>query len=202
MDIMPKLYFSQPDFAAPTCDLPEGKTTVGRSSRNSLVLNDASVSATHCELWVSGNEVIVRELGSSNGTWVAGVRVEGQRPANHGDVIRFGRVEARLELDSWPDDDSTAVTANIAAARFARSKAAPESLRKVIGSSSSSEDTRNPTVTVPAPVKPEPLREIAKPQPALATPDPNDSPLSRGWLKSALLVAGVVAVAWFLRRWL
>lgn len=101
---MPKLHFSQPEFAATPVDLPEGKTTVGRSSRNSLVLNDVSVSASHCEVLVSWNEVILRDLGSSNGTWVAGVRVNGQQPANHGECIRFGRVEARLELDCFPDD--------------------------------------------------------------------------------------------------
>lgn len=196
---MPKLHFSQPELAVPACDLPEGQNTVGRSSRNRLVLNDASVSASHCELWVNGNEVIVRDLGSSNGTWVAGVRVDGQRPANHGDVIRFGRIEARLELDSWPDDDSTAVTANIAASRFAKARANPESFRKVIGGSASHEDTHNPTVTVPAPAKPEPLTHAAKPQPALANCVPNTKPRSAMWLKLALLGAGVVTAAWLLR---
>lgn len=195
---MPKLHFSLPEFAATPVDLPEGKTTVGRSSRNRLVLNDVSVSASHCEVLVSWNEVILRDLGSSNGTWVAGIRVNGQHPANHGECIRFGRVEARLELDRFPDDDATAVTANIAASHAARSQASPESFRKVIGSGSSSDDTRNPTISLPASAKPERPTGLPKPQPVLAKPVLADRASSRVWLKLALLLVGVVVVAVFL----
>ena len=54
---MPKLIFTQPEFAAQTCELPEGTTTVGRGPRNTLVIRDDTVSADHCELLVSWNEV-------------------------------------------------------------------------------------------------------------------------------------------------
>lgn len=73
---MAKLHFSQPEFVPQSCDLPKGKTAVGRSSRNNLVLSDASVSADHGELVVSWEEVTVPDHGSSNGTWVAGMRVK------------------------------------------------------------------------------------------------------------------------------
>lgn len=70
---MPKLHFPQLAFATHSCDLTEGRTTVGRSSRNYLVLNDPSESANHCELVVNANEGILRDHGSFNGTWVGGL---------------------------------------------------------------------------------------------------------------------------------
>ncbi len=199
---MPKLHFPQPEFTTHSCDLPEGTTRVGRSSRNNLVLSDPSVSADHCELVVSWNEVIVRDHGSSNGTWVAGMRVNagGQLPVNHGDIIRFGRVEARLELDGFPDDDATAVTAHFAAPRAVQAPADPKSFRKVIGNGSPGEDTQGATMSIPAPARPAPPKSVAMPQPAPAPPVPTNASSGRRWLKVVLLVVGVLAVAWLFVR--
>ena len=198
---MPKLHFIQPEFATLSCDLPEGKTTVGRSSKNTLVLNDPSVSAMHCEVVVSWNEVILRDPGSSNGTWVAGVRVKGQLPANHGDLIRFGAVEARLAMDAFPSSDATAVTASFAAARSAREEADPASFRKVLGKEPVGDDTRNPTMSVPEPV-------VSKPKP-VAAPVPSSPPKSaepggssaRIWIVAAVVLAVLaLAVVWWMQR--
>lgn len=70
---------------------------VGRSRDCDLVLSDASVSGRHARLsWRDGN-VFVEDLGSANGTWVRGRRVENAvvRP---GDDVRFGR-----ESLAWSD---------------------------------------------------------------------------------------------------
>lgn len=110
---MAKLIFLTPEFAGRVHELAEGTTTVGRSSDNLLVLSDPSVSAGHGEILVHGPEVIVRDLGSRNGTVVEGRRlVHGQTQVLSGQVVRFGRVEVRLELDppAWTDPE-TAVTA-------------------------------------------------------------------------------------------
>lgn len=125
---MPKLLFIQPEFGHQSCELFEGVTRVGRGSDNSLVIGDNSVSAHHCEIVVNWNEVLVRERGSRNGTWVAGVRVETQRPVNHGETIRFGRVEARLELPEPPLDDSSEDTEHFER-RFLHWAAEPEASR-------------------------------------------------------------------------
>ncbi len=198
---MPKLHFPQPEFTTHSCDLPEGTTKVGRSSRNNLVLSDPSVSADHCELLVSWDEVIVRDHGSSNGTWVAGVRVKagGQLPVNHGDLIRFGRVEARRELDGFPAYDATSVTANFGASRAAESRPDAESFRKVIGSDSPAEDTRNTTMSIPAPAKPEPPAAVAAPPTSFSKPAPAGGRAGRRWLIVALLVGVVLAATWLLR---
>src|ERR1044072_4823072 len=93
-----KLIFTSPDFVGQVGELPTGRTTVGRSAQNTLIIEDHSVSADHCEILVHGHEVIFREHGSSNGTWIDGKRVGGQLPAHNGQTVRFGAVEARIEL--------------------------------------------------------------------------------------------------------
>jgi predicted component of type VI protein secretion system len=103
---MAKLIFIDRDFAGQVYKLAVEKTTVGRGDSNTLVLRHETVSAHHCEILANDPEVIVRDLGSRNGTFVNGVRFTGQRQVKSGQSIRFGHVEARLELDRASADDS------------------------------------------------------------------------------------------------
>jgi pSer/pThr/pTyr-binding forkhead associated (FHA) protein len=107
---MVKLIFTQPPFANQSCLLNDGTFTVGRSRRNQVIIDEDSVSSEHGQLLVYGPEVIVRERGSKNGTFVNGVRVQAQSGVKHGQIIRFGRVEVRLELEPVSDVE-TSVTA-------------------------------------------------------------------------------------------
>lgn len=197
---MPKLHFPQPEFTTHSCALPEGTTKLGRSSRNNLVLNDPSVSADHCEILVSWDEVIVRDHGSSNGTWVAGLRVNGQRPVKHGELIRFGRVEARLELDDLPVEDATAVTANFGAVRGAPAQSDPEPPQVIIGNGSSAPEDGRTTVSLPEPVRPVTPTVIAT---AKSSGPPTISPPGRTnrrrWVTLLGGVIAVATVAWLLR---
>lgn len=77
------------------------RVRVGRRSASDIVLKDASVSSKHA--WIdSADDTVFRvtDAGSTNGTFVNGERVEGNRivEACAGDVIRFGSVEATLCL--------------------------------------------------------------------------------------------------------
>src|SRR3569832_1033401 len=102
------LRFTSPDVAAKVYPLATGKTKVGRAPDNQLILQDASVSAHHCDIEVHGPEVIVHDGGSANGTWLNGTRVTGQRPVRNNDLIRFGTVEARVEFPEWVDEKTSA----------------------------------------------------------------------------------------------
>ena len=55
--------------------LSAGRLVLGRSSSCQLVFTDDSVSRRHAELRVADGRWILRDLGSSNGTWVNGRRV-------------------------------------------------------------------------------------------------------------------------------
>lgn len=98
-------------FENQSCELPNGTWTLGRSQENQIVIRDESVSGRHCELLVYGSEVIVRELGSRNGTFVQGIRVKAQSGIRHGDEVRFGAVEVRFLIQPTVDEGATAVTA-------------------------------------------------------------------------------------------
>ena len=65
--------------------------TIGRSSRNRITIRDVAVSRFHCQIvqYDNGTFAIV-DFGSTNGTFVNGQRVQGQRPLNYGDVVKIG----------------------------------------------------------------------------------------------------------------
>jgi len=104
---MPKLVFTGEHFTDRVYELTLEKTTVGRGEQNTLVLNHPSVSLAHCEILIHGAEVIVRDLGHVNGTYVNGHRLSDQQcQMKSGQVIQFGLVQARLDL-GLPTSETT-----------------------------------------------------------------------------------------------
>ncbi len=104
---MAKLIFTDEKHAGRVYTLVLEKTTVGRGDQNTLVIHDSSVSSNHCEILVNGPEVIVHDLGSRNGTFVNGTRLANQQSQlKSGQTVRFGSVEARLELERPTIDDT------------------------------------------------------------------------------------------------
>jgi len=77
-------------FGAPHA-LAAGPSLVGRRPPADLLLLNASVSREHAELSRDGAWQ-VRDLGSRNGTFLAGQRIAGRAALGHGAVIRFGDV--------------------------------------------------------------------------------------------------------------
>ncbi|UGY94216.1 DUF1707 and FHA domain-containing protein [Streptomyces gobiensis] len=70
--------------------------SIGRAPGSMLRLNDHTVSRAHAQLRHTGGGWSLRDLGSSNGTWVNGSRVTGSVPVRPGDQVRFGQVAFRL----------------------------------------------------------------------------------------------------------
>lgn len=121
---MARLQFLGSELLGREVELANGEHRVGRAPDNAVVINDASVSRHHCLLLVHGREVIARELGSHNGTWVNGQKVTGQRVVETRQVLRFGQVEARLLLG--PEDrlsDTTTLSATHGFVRFLKREA-------------------------------------------------------------------------------
>ncbi|MDH3402545.1 MAG: FHA domain-containing protein [Acidobacteriota bacterium] len=69
--------------------LTASKTTVGRESAD-IVIPDSAMSSRHFEIEVRGGEYFVRDLESSNGTFLNGNRIRAAQLAS-GDTIRAGR---------------------------------------------------------------------------------------------------------------
>jgi hypothetical protein len=70
--------------------------TVGRGLDNVVVLDDPRVSRRHAQLRNMGGRWILRDQGSTNGTFVNGMPV-GEHPLNAGDVVSLGGLELRFE---------------------------------------------------------------------------------------------------------
>jgi pSer/pThr/pTyr-binding forkhead associated (FHA) protein len=85
--------------------LPGGVRTVGRATGADFIVDAALVSRVHCRLTVRPNgELEVRDLKSTNGTFVNGARVETARLAS-GDRLQVGRLELIVTRDPAPAKD-------------------------------------------------------------------------------------------------
>ena len=72
--------------------------TIGRSPENAAVLTgDEFASARHARVETRRDGVWILDLGSTNGTWVNGERMDGRRRLHDGDVVRIGETELRFE---------------------------------------------------------------------------------------------------------
>ena len=78
-------------------EIHEGHYVIGRHLENDIVLNDTNVSRRHAEFVCAAGEVVVRDLGSTNGTKVNGVLVNGEQLLQHGDVVNFGSAQVTFE---------------------------------------------------------------------------------------------------------
>jgi hypothetical protein len=84
-------------------DLPVGagfpltpRTLIGRHPGSDVVLDDSFVSGEHAELEADEAGWVLRDLGSTNGTFVNGEEVIGATGVGDGDVVQFGRVKLKL----------------------------------------------------------------------------------------------------------
>ena len=82
--------------------LPPGVISLGRGPENSFVIEHSSVSSAHCQLTVSDSGVVIKDLGSINGTFINDEMVEQARLAN-GQAVRLGDVVLRFESDEPGD---------------------------------------------------------------------------------------------------
>lgn len=73
------------------------RTIVGRGPAAGFRLDDAGVSSVHFACWCFGDEVRIEELGSSNGTTVDGVALEGSAALRVGAVVAIGKSLLRHE---------------------------------------------------------------------------------------------------------
>lgn len=82
-------------------DLP---ATVGRGGDATVCIDDDSISRSHCRLSIGPDEaLVVRDSGSTNGTYVNGERVHQPHSLVPGDVLQIGAVSLRVEYASDTD---------------------------------------------------------------------------------------------------
>jgi two-component system, cell cycle response regulator len=72
-------------------DLLEGAISIGRSSKTDIRVDQDSVSRNHAELRTEAGRVAIRDLGSTNGTYVNDETVRRTHKLRNGDLIKIGR---------------------------------------------------------------------------------------------------------------
>ena len=70
--------------------------TIGRLEDNLFQISEASISSHHCEIHRRGNDLLVKDLDSTNGTFINGKKVA-ESTIKPGQILRLGQVEIRLE---------------------------------------------------------------------------------------------------------
>src|SRR5258708_21140620 len=94
---MAKLVVLNEGLAGQSYELKVEKTTVGRVEDNAFHIPQGSVSSHHCEIWLRGNDVVVKDLNSTNGTCVNGQQVTTEAVLKPGQTLGLGQVELRLD---------------------------------------------------------------------------------------------------------
>jgi len=111
---MPKLIITREGVSLRDYPLDRTRITIGRKPDNDVFLDDQTVSSEHAAVSLMGVPAIT-DLGSTNGTFVNGVRISKQE-LRHGDVIRIGQHELKFIHEDAQDLAATMVFAPTAAA--------------------------------------------------------------------------------------
>lgn len=77
--------------------LDSGSVTVGRAAANDIPLEDEFASTVHARVEPRQDGVWIEDAGSTNGTFVNGVRLSEPRRLSPGDVVRIGETDLRYE---------------------------------------------------------------------------------------------------------
>lgn len=83
--------------------VPKLPAVIGRDEAAKVRIPLAAVSRRHCEIAESDDELLVRDLKSSNGTYVNGERVK-SRELVPGDLLAVGSVVFVVRIDGFPKD--------------------------------------------------------------------------------------------------
>jgi pSer/pThr/pTyr-binding forkhead associated (FHA) protein len=77
-------------------ELNVDRTTIGRVEDNLFQIAEPSVSSHHCEVHLHGDEVLIRDLNSTNGTFINGEKIT-ESTLKPGQTLRLGNVELKLD---------------------------------------------------------------------------------------------------------
>ena len=74
-----------------------GSSVIGRDPSSGIVLDDPEASRRHASLSADDDGLTVEDLGSTNGTYVNGERVDSPRHLHAGDLVTIGQTQLTYE---------------------------------------------------------------------------------------------------------
>lgn len=149
--------------------VPQHGATIGREGSD-INLADPEVSRRHATIRVEGGQLAIEDLGSTNGTFVNGDRVQGVQSLSEGDEVRLGNTVWRVQSASQATavgDVPAAAPPQVTAARQVPQEAPPEPPAPTPSA---------PQPPAPAPQAPAPPAPQAPAPPAPQPPAPAGSP--------------------------
>src|SRR6187402_415059 len=91
---MPKMIVSIDGVVIKEVQLTKDRTTLGRRPYNDIVIDNLAVSGEHAVLQISGSEVYLEDLNSTNGTYVNGKAVKKQL-LQDSDTVEIGKYKIK-----------------------------------------------------------------------------------------------------------
>ncbi|MBI1900533.1 MAG: sigma 54-interacting transcriptional regulator [Planctomycetia bacterium] len=128
----------------------EGRVRIGRAPTNQIVVKDDRSSRSHAEVFFSGGQWILRDLGSRNGTAVGAKLIEEDHLLQPGDVIRIGRSQMVFVHDlakAYPDSSSLAPAARAGAGQASDDTVTGDASAIVSAPAPPADDAPSPTIT-------------------------------------------------------
>jgi len=96
------------DVKGQTHEIGAEALTIGRSSDNTIAINNSTVSGHHCSITREGDSVILRDLGSTNGTRVNSQEVK-EATLKPKDLVQVGSVEFLFNSQDIPLSEAEAI---------------------------------------------------------------------------------------------
>ena len=107
---MPKMIVSIDGVVIREVQLTKDRTSVGRRPYNDLVIDNLAVSGEHAVLLMSGSEVYLEDLNSTNGTFINGRAVKKQVLRDN-DIVEIGKYKIKYVTEAAQADDDRTVVA-------------------------------------------------------------------------------------------
>ncbi len=92
---MPKMIVSIDGVVIKEVQLTKDRTTLGRRPYNDVVIDNLAISGEHAVFQMTGNDVFIEDLNSTNGTYVNGKAAKKQQLAN-GDTVEVGKYKIKF----------------------------------------------------------------------------------------------------------
>jgi pSer/pThr/pTyr-binding forkhead associated (FHA) protein len=99
---MPKMIVSIDGVVIKEVQLTKDRTTLGRRPYNDIVIDNLAVSGEHAVMQMSGMDVFLEDLNSTNGTYVNGKAIKKQQLQN-GDTVEIGKYKIKFVHEGATD---------------------------------------------------------------------------------------------------
>ena len=118
---MPKMIVSLDGVVIKEVQLSKDRTSLGRWPYNDIVIDNLAVSGEHAVLQMSGSEIYVEDLNSTNGTYVNGKTVKKQLLKN-GDFVEIGKYSIQYASEAGTAEAARAAAPSATATRLIEAK--------------------------------------------------------------------------------